>query len=54
MEDVGFEDVVEKSFYWLTSTWAKGLYYKEVALYWQKDLLYRLEGISLKAIGSVG
>jgi hypothetical protein len=54
MEDVGFEDVVEKSFYWPTSAWAKGPYYKEVALYWQEDLLQGLEGISLKAMGSVG
>jgi hypothetical protein len=54
MEDVGFVDVVEKPFYWPTSAWAKGKYYKEVALYWQEDLLRGLEGISLKAMGSMG
>jgi hypothetical protein len=54
MEEVGFEDIVEKSFYWPTSTWAKGRYYKELAAFFQADLLNGLEGASLKIIGQLG
>lgn len=54
MEEIGFEDVVEKSYYWPTSTWAKGKYFKEVAMYWQEDLLNGLEAISLKVMGVMG
>jgi hypothetical protein len=54
MEEVGFEDVVEKSFYWPTSPWAKGKYYKEVAALFQADMLNGLEGMSLKVIGQLG
>jgi hypothetical protein len=48
MRDAGFEDVVEKNFYWPTSTWAKGEYYKKVATYFQEDMLNGVEGISMK------
>ena len=54
MEQIGFEDVVEKFFYWPTNLWAKGAYFKEIALYWQKDLLNGLEAISLKVMGAMG
>jgi hypothetical protein len=48
MRGIGFEDVVEKNFYWPTSTWPKGDYLKQVALLFQLDLLNGLEGISMK------
>ncbi|KIW08646.1 hypothetical protein, variant [Verruconis gallopava] len=54
MEELGFEDVVEKRFYWPTSAWAKGRYFKEVSMYWQEDLLQGLEGISLKVMMLMG
>ena len=54
MEEIGFVDVVEKHFYWPTNGWAKGKYFKQVAAYWQEDLLTGLEGISLKVMGVMG
>lgn len=54
MEEVGFEDVVEKDFYWPTSAWAKGKYYKQIAALFQADMLNGLEGMSLKVIGVLG
>lgn len=54
MEEIGFEDVVEKRFFWPTSAWAKGAYFKKVAAYWQADLLKGLEGISLKVMKVLG
>lgn len=54
MEEIGFENVVEKNFYWPFSMWAKGDYYKQVSLYAQVDFLNGLEGLSLKIMGSMG
>ena len=54
MEEIGFEDVVEKKFFWPTNGWPKGAYFKQVAAYWQADLLRGLEGISLKVMKVVG
>lgn len=54
MREIGFEDVVEKQFYWPTSAWAKGEYFKKVAAYWQADFLNGIEGISFKVMGKLG
>ena len=54
MREIGFEDVVEKNFYWPTSPWPKGQYFKEVSMLFQEDLLNGLEGISLKVMGLLG
>jgi SAM-dependent methyltransferase len=54
MEELGFENVVEKFYYWPTSQWAKGKYFKEVAMYWQEDLLQGIEGMSLKVMTLLG
>jgi hypothetical protein len=54
MEDVGLVDIVEKTFYWPTSSWARGRYFKDVATYFQEDLLNGLEGVSLKVMGLMG
>lgn len=51
---MGFVDVVEKTFYWPTSTWAKGRYYKQLAAVFQADMLNGIEGMSLKIIGKLG
>ncbi|KAI5865358.1 S-adenosyl-L-methionine-dependent methyltransferase [Durotheca rogersii] len=53
-EEAGFVDIVEKRFYWPTSPWAKGLYYKTVAAYFQEDMLAGLEAMSLKVLGGLG
>jgi hypothetical protein len=50
MREIGFEDVVEKNFYWPTSPWPKGDYFKQVAIYFQEDMLNGLEGISMKVL----
>ncbi|KAI1411835.1 S-adenosyl-L-methionine-dependent methyltransferase [Hypoxylon sp. FL1857] len=52
--DAGFVDIVEKRFYWPTSPWAKGRYYKTVAAYFQEDMLAGLEAMSLKVLGVLG
>ena len=54
MEEAGLEDIVEKTFYWPTSVWARGRYFKDVATYFQEDLLNALEGVSLKVMGALG
>jgi hypothetical protein len=54
MEEIGFEEVVEKHFYWPTNTWAKGRYFKQLGMYVQEDLLIGLEGMSLKVMGVIG
>jgi hypothetical protein len=54
MEEVGFEDVIEKNFYWPINTWAKGTYFKEVGAFFQQDLMNGIEGMSLKVIGNLG
>lgn len=53
-EEAGFENIVEKRFYWPTSPWAKGNYFKTVAAYFQEDMLAGLEAMSLKVLGVLG
>ncbi len=54
MEEIGFEGVVERRFYWPTSPWPKGEYYKTIAIFVQEDILSGIEGISFKVLGSIG
>lgn len=54
MEELGLEDIAEKSFYWPTSIWARGRYFKDVATFFQEDLLNALEGVSLRVMGIMG
>ena len=54
MREIGFEEVVEKRFYWPLNPWAKGKYYKEIAILAQQDALQAVEGVSLKVIGALG
>jgi hypothetical protein len=54
MEKIGFKDVVEKSFYWPTSQWARGEYFKDIAMLHQENTLRGLEALSLKVMGSIG
>jgi hypothetical protein len=52
--DAGFENIVERRFYWPTSPWAKGTYFKTVAMYFLEDLTSGLEGISMKVLMATG
>ncbi|KUJ18903.1 S-adenosyl-L-methionine-dependent methyltransferase, partial [Mollisia scopiformis] len=54
LTEVGFEDVVEKSFYWPTNKWVKGKHNKQIAAFFQADMLNGIEGMSLKVIGQLG
>ena len=54
MEEIGFEDVVERNYYWPMNAWAKGRYYKQLSVYAQLDFLKGVEGMSLKVMGSMG
>jgi hypothetical protein len=54
LSEIGFEDVVEKRFFWPTSPWAKGKYYKTIGACFQQDLSNGLEGISLKVLKALG
>ncbi|KAH8882296.1 S-adenosyl-L-methionine-dependent methyltransferase [Thozetella sp. PMI_491] len=54
MEETGFEDIVVRNFFWPMSPWAKGQYYKTIALYAQGDFGSNIEGISLKLFGFLG
>lgn len=54
MEEIGYEDVAEKSFSWPASPWARGKYFKDLAVYFQEDLLNALEGVSLKVMRLAG
>lgn len=53
-EEIGFEDVLEKRFYWPINAWAKGEYYKQISVYAQTDFQNGIEGMSLKVMGSMG
>jgi hypothetical protein len=54
LEEVGFEDVVEKSFYWPINPWAEGEYYKKIGTFFQISLTNGIEGMSLKVMGQLG
>lgn len=54
MEEIGFEDVVEETFYWPCGTWAKGRHYKQLGAMIRQNLLNGVEGMSLKVIGALG
>jgi SAM-dependent methyltransferase len=54
MEETGFENVVEKTYYLPTSPWPKGRYFKDISMLWQEDMTSGLEGISLKVMGNLG
>ena len=54
MEELGFVDVVERNFYWPTSQWPKGEYYKRIARVYSRNLQNGVEGMSLKVLGCMG
>jgi len=53
-EELGFENVVEKKYFFPCNPWPKGKFYKEMSVYAQTDLLNGLEGLSLKVLCANG
>ncbi|KAI1363481.1 S-adenosyl-L-methionine-dependent methyltransferase [Xylaria arbuscula] len=53
-KEAGFENIVDRRFYWPTSPWAKGKYFKTVAMYFQEDMISGMEGISMKVLQATG
>jgi hypothetical protein len=53
MEEIGFEEVVVKEFFWPLNPWAKGKYFKTIGEWFGADLLSGLEGVSLKVMGTL-
>jgi hypothetical protein len=48
MRELGFEEVVEKDFYWPTNAWPKGNYLKKLSVYFQQNFLPNIEDVSMK------
>jgi len=53
-EEAGFQDVVEKRFYWPSGPWAKGQYYKNLGAFTQEDLLRGVEPLSIRLFSVLG
>ncbi|KAI1821870.1 S-adenosyl-L-methionine-dependent methyltransferase [Xylaria intraflava] len=53
-EEAGFENIVERRFYWPTSPWAKGKYFKNVAMYFQEDMIAGMDAINMKVLQATG
>ncbi|KAJ2893511.1 putative methyltransferase domain-containing protein [Zalerion maritima] len=53
-KDAGFENVVERRFYWPIGLWAKGDYYKSIAVYFLEDIRRGMEPISMKLLPLLG
>lgn len=54
LEDIGFENVQEKKFYWPINSWAKGAYYKTLGAYLRENFSNGIDALSLKAIQQLG
>lgn len=54
LEEAGFEEVVERRFYWPLGSWAKGKYYQTLGEFMREVLFNGLDAISFKVIGSLG
>ncbi|KAJ9142395.1 S-adenosyl-L-methionine-dependent methyltransferase [Pleurostoma richardsiae] len=53
-EEVGFQNVVERRFYWPVGPWAKGDYYKSLATYFMEDIKRGMEPITMKLLPILG
>jgi cytochrome c2 len=54
MEEIGFDEVTERTFYWPLGPWAEGEYYKQVGKFAQENYHDGMEGISLKVMEAEG
>lgn len=53
-EEVGFENVVERKFYWPAGNWAAGDYYKSLAAYCTQDFKQGMVPIAAKLLPILG
>jgi hypothetical protein len=53
-DEVGFENVVERQFYWPLGYWAKGDYFKTLGGYAVEDVKRGMEPISMKLLPLLG
>ncbi|KAI2643643.1 S-adenosyl-L-methionine-dependent methyltransferase [Xylaria nigripes] len=53
-KEAGFEDIVQRRFYWPVSPWAKGEYFQTLAMYFQHDMIAGLEGLSMRVLKALG
>ncbi len=49
-EEIGFEDVTEKTFEWPFNTWPKGDYYKSLGRWYNEDMHIGLEGMAMATL----
>lgn len=54
MEEAGFEDVRQVTFYWPTSPWAKTIHHKITAQFLMENARYGVEAVSLRTLSSLG
>ena len=48
MNEIGFEDVVEKNYYWPTSPWAKVEHMKQIAEVFKQDIRSNIDGLTMR------
>jgi hypothetical protein len=53
-EEVGFQNVVERRFYWPVGMWARGDYYKQIGAYFVEDIDKALDVLSQKLLPALG
>ncbi len=53
-EELGFQNVVERRFYWPIGAWAKGDYYKNIGSCFMEDIKGGMEPISMKLLPILG
>ena len=53
-EEIGFENIEERIFYWPVGPWPKGDYYKSIAMYFTEDIRKGMEPVSLKLFPALG
>lgn len=53
-KELGFQNVIERRFYWPVGPWAKGDYYKNISRYFVEDIKRAMEPISMKLIPILG
>jgi hypothetical protein len=53
MRELGFEDVVEKDYYWPSSPWAKGEHLKRIAEIFRHDMTGNIDGLTMRTYTQV-
>jgi len=53
MQELGFEDVVEKDYYWPSSPWAKGEHLKRIAENFKRYMTGNIDGLTMRTYTQV-